>query len=147
MFAARCAICSFLNLALAGSGAAGMRERFIWLVFVIFCASNGAATLTSSLNPAYFQHSSVTFTANVAAVSSATLPSGTVTFFDGLASLATVPLDAAGQAKLQISNLEIGTHSITAIYNGGGGLTSSSSPPLIQRRSPAPRPALSCSKR
>ena len=46
-------------------------------------------------------------------------PVGTVTFADGTTPLATVPLDGSGQAALTISTLSLGSHAITATYNGG----------------------------
>jgi hypothetical protein len=46
-------------------------------------------------------------------------PVGTVTFADGTTPLATVPLNASGEAALTISTLSLGSHAITAIYNGG----------------------------
>ena len=46
-------------------------------------------------------------------------PGGTVTFADGTTPLATVPLDGSGQAALTISTLSLGSHAITATYNGG----------------------------
>ena len=45
-------------------------------------------------------------------------PTGTVTFFDGATPLATVSLDSSGRAGLTTSVLAVGSHSITATYNG-----------------------------
>jgi hypothetical protein len=69
-------------------------------------------TLTSSLNPSV-SGQSVTFTAAVMP-STAT---GTATFYDNGISIGSAPL-SSGTAKLSTSNLTVGAHSITAIYNG-----------------------------
>ena len=69
-------------------------------------------TLASSLNPSV-SGQSVTFTAAVTP-STAT---GTVTFYDNGISIGSVTL-SSGTAKLSISTLSVGTHPITAKYNG-----------------------------
>jgi hypothetical protein len=43
---------------------------------------------------------------------------GAVAFLDGSATLASVPLDASGQAVLTVASLGLGGHSITAVYTG-----------------------------
>jgi streptogramin lyase len=68
--------------------------------------------VTSSLNPSQTGQS-VTFTATVTP-STAT---GTVTFMDGAASLATVRT-TAGVATFPTTTLALGSHSITAVYSG-----------------------------
>jgi hypothetical protein len=61
----------------------------------------------------------VTFVTTVAAgAPAAGAPTGTVTFFDGATALATVPLDSSGTAALTTSVLAVGSHSITATFNG-----------------------------
>ncbi len=90
-----------------------------------YAAASGTTTLTvtqvtpsvslvSSANPVVMQNA-VTFTATVS--SSASVPTGTVSFIDG-----TVPLGSAtlsnGTATFTTSALTVGTHSITAIYSG-----------------------------
>jgi hypothetical protein len=47
-------------------------------------------------------------------------PGGTVTFADAGTGFATVTLDAGGQATATTSTLAVGSHSITATYNGDG---------------------------
>src|SRR5207249_2382614 len=60
----------------------------------------------------------VLFTATVSAPVGI-LPSGTVTFKDGTATLGTVSLDTAGVAKLATALLAVNPgHTITATYNG-----------------------------
>ena len=88
----------------------------------------GVATttaLTASPNPSVFGQS-VTFTATVAAVGSAAIPTGSVQFVDGTTNLGSmVSLDANGTATLDISTLGVGSHQITAVYAGDGNFTAS----------------------
>jgi hypothetical protein len=70
--------------------------------------------MTSSLGSAVFGQS-VTLEAVVAGPGAS---SGSVTFLDGGASLATVALDASGEATLTVSDLAIGSHAITATFGG-----------------------------
>ena len=83
--------------------------------FVIAPARATIALSSSSASPVYGQ--AVTFVATV--YSAGSTPGGTVTFADGTTPLATVPLDGSGQAALAISTLSLGSHAITATYNGG----------------------------
>jgi hypothetical protein len=88
--------------------------------------------LTSSVNPSVVGQP-VTFTATVSAVAPGTgTPAGTVTFRDGAITLVTVALNAAGQAQLSTSALTVGTHPITAQYNGSATFSGSTSPVLNQ---------------
>jgi len=73
-------------------------------------------TLTASPNPVTVG-GTVLLTATVTAQSSL-LPTGTVTFYDGVRLLATQPLNASGVATFSISSLPAGSHPITAAYNG-----------------------------
>jgi hypothetical protein len=82
--------------------------------------------LTANPNPAVIG-STVTFTATVA---SATSPDGTVTFYDGTASIGSASLNAAGTATFTTSALAIGPHSITAAYAAATNFTASVSPPV-----------------
>lgn len=59
--------------------------------------------------------SPVTLTATVSSAASA--PTGTVAFFDGAGQIGSAPLNN-GQARLQLLSLGVGTHSLTAKYNG-----------------------------
>jgi hypothetical protein len=86
-------------------------------------------TLTSSLNPAK-SGQQVTLTATV--TSGAGMPAGSVTFKDGTTTLATLPLNALGQASFATSKLTVGTHSITAAYGGNLNFLGSVSPVLKQ---------------
>ena len=84
--------------------------------------------LTASTTSAVFGQT-VTF---VAAVTSVGTPGGTVSFFDGSTPLGTIALDGSGKAALTISNLGIGSHSITATYSGDANLTTASSAALTE---------------
>jgi len=85
-------------------------------------------TLASSLNPSVYGQS-VAFTATVKASSGT--PTGTVAFKDGTVTLGTATL-STGVAKFTTTTLAVGTHSITAVYNGSTTFTTSSSAALSQ---------------
>lgn len=68
----------------------------------------------------------VTLTANViAAPDDGFVPTGTVTFMDGTATLGTVAVNAAGVARLTTTTLPVGAHTITAHYSGDANTTAS----------------------
>ena len=96
---------------------------------------NQAATtssVASSANPAVFGQS-VTFTATVAASApGAGIPTGTVTFMDGVTSIGSGTLDGSGQTTLSTSALSVGSHSITVVYAGDTDFTTSTSSALSQ---------------
>ena len=80
--------------------------------------------LDSSANPSVFGVS-VTFTATVTASDPGSgTPTGTVTFMDGTTLLKTVNL-SGGSASFSTSKLAIGSHSITANYNGSASYATS----------------------
>jgi hypothetical protein len=83
-------------------------------------------TVTSSKNPAV-NGDSITFTAAVLPASA----SGTVQFLDGTTVLGTGAL-SGGTAALTISTLQVGTHSIKAVYGGDGRYVGSTSSVLSQ---------------
>lgn len=94
--------------------------------------ANTSTTLISSSNPSLVGQA-VTFTATVAAVAPGSgTPTGDVTFSDEGTALATVPLDANGQATFTTSTLTVGTHSITASYAGETRFNPSQSATLAQ---------------
>ena len=90
--------------------------------------ANVTITLGSSLDPSTYG-GSVTFTATTTGAFGA--PSGTVTFLDGITSLATSTL-SGGVATLSTSALGAGAHSITAVYNGDASYNASTSAALSQ---------------
>ena len=77
-----------------------------------------STTLGTSVNPSVFGQN-VTFTATVSPVApGAGTPTGTVTFKDGLATIGSPATLSGGVATLSSNALAIGSHSITAVYNG-----------------------------
>jgi uncharacterized repeat protein (TIGR02543 family) len=106
-----------------------------------FGPSNGSGTLTvnkastttkvrSSRNTS-FSGQLVTFIATV--TSSRGKPTGKVTFKDGGRPLGEGTLDSSGKATYPTSSLSVGTHSITAVYEGDDNFKGSTSPTLRQR--------------
>jgi hypothetical protein len=87
-------------------------------------------SLQSSVNPCAFG-TSVTLTATVTSQVQGA-PTGTVSFFDGTASLGTSTLSGSAVATLTISTLSVGTHSITASYGGDANFLPSTSQVLSQ---------------
>jgi YVTN family beta-propeller protein len=87
--------------------------------------------LASSINPSS-PGAAVTFTATVSATSGSSVPTGTVTFYDGPANLGTAPLSGSNRVSLNSSTLSSGTHSITAVYSGDTVFAASTSAPLTQ---------------
>jgi hypothetical protein len=87
---------------------------------VLMQSVNKAPTVTllaSSANPTT-NASSITLTA-ITSASNGT-PSGNVTFSDGSTQLQLVPIDKNGSTVLTLSNLPIGVHVFTAVYDGDG---------------------------
>ncbi len=84
-----------------------------------------SATTTSvsgNPNPSTLNQS-VTFTAIVSAASGT--PTGTVEFTEGATDLGTGTLNGAGQATVQVSNLSLGSNTITATYSGDSNFATS----------------------
>ena len=94
----------------------------------------GAATTTtlrSALNPARFGQR-VLFQALVAINRGGSVAQGTVTFRDGATVLGTMVLDSYSEASIATDTLSIGTHTITATFNGSKDADPSTSIPLIE---------------
>jgi hypothetical protein len=91
--------------------------------------------LNSTPNPSDFGQV-VTFTATVAPFASL-IPTGVVTFTEGLIVLGSGVLDASGVAVFETSALAAGEHTITAKYIGDDHFSGSSSSPLVQVVHPA----------
>lgn len=93
--------------------------------------SISTTTIASSVNPSTFGQG-VTFTALVAASGGASgTPTGSVTFFDGITSLATEPLDG-DIAMYSTTSLSRGSHQITAQYIGDSQFAASTSAVVSQ---------------
>ncbi len=60
------------------------------------------------------------------------LPTGTVTFYDGVTPLGTQTLSSSLEATLTISSLAVGSHAITAAYSGDDNYSGSTSDVLTQ---------------
>jgi len=95
---------------------------------------NQAGTTTalgsSSSTSAFGQQ--VTFTATVQPSTGSGTPTGNVTFKDGGATVGTSALNGSGVATFSTSSLSVGSHSITAQYNGDSNYSGSTSPPFTQ---------------
>ena len=95
---------------------------------------NGSTTtaVSSSLNPAVYGQS-VNFTA-IVTNSAAGVPSGTVTFMDGVTALGAGILNGSGVATYTNNSLSVAgsPHSITAVYGGDNNFNGSSSAVLSQ---------------
>jgi len=75
-----------------------------------------SAALVSSANPSN-AGANVIFTAKLGGVGSL-IPTGSVTFTDGLTTLGVVALDATGAASFQSTSLAVGSHTIAVAYPG-----------------------------
>lgn len=90
-----------------------------------------ATQLASSPNPSNFGQN-VTFTATVVPQGFKVTPTGSVTFFDGTTSIGFSNLNANAVATLTTSTLSVGTHNITATYNGDSNYAASTSGAVSQ---------------
>jgi len=90
----------------------------------------GAAKITVTVSGGSTYGSVITFKATVASrVRRGAVPTGTVTFNDGATTLGSAPV-VRGIAKFPISSLAVGTHSITAVYEGSTAYAPVTSSPL-----------------
>jgi hypothetical protein len=97
-----------------------------------------ATTLTASPTSAT-TGTAVTLTAVVKESPGSAIPTGSVTFLDGTATLGVGTLDATGTASFSTSLLTAGTHSLTANYGGdanNGGSASSEITVIITQPTP-----------
>ena len=90
-----------------------------------------STTVSSSGNPST-AGDNVTFTAHVTATSGTGNPSGQVRFFDGATQIGQDNLSGAGNASIKVNNLTVGSHSITAAYQGSTTFETSTSAPITQ---------------
>src|SRR5207253_2307497 len=94
--------------------------------------ASSSISLASSVNPSVIGQA-ITVTVTVSAIPAAAgTPTGTVTFYEGATNLGSAALDASGQATLNIASLSVGSHNLTAGYNGDGNFLSCSSATLTQ---------------
>jgi hypothetical protein len=106
---------------------AGVRAEFVKTFPILFATTT---TIASSQNPSVLG-SAVTFTATVTGMGGGT-PTGTVTFLDGKATLGTSSLNSSDVATFSTSSLTVGSHTISARYNGDANFNSGTSANLIQ---------------
>ncbi|MBI5475607.1 MAG: Ig-like domain repeat protein [Ignavibacteriales bacterium] len=91
-----------------------------------------ATSLTSDVNPSV-KGQSIILTASVSAIlPGAGIPSGAVTFKNGGSTIDTKTLDGSGLATLAINDLTVGSHLLTAEYNGDSRFNTSISPDYTQ---------------
>lgn len=88
-------------------------------------------TLVSSPNPSNYGQA-VAFTATIRPQVWKGTPTGTVSFFDSTTNIGNSNLNSSGVAVLTTSTLAVGTHTITATYNGDSSFAPNTSPPLYQ---------------
>jgi hypothetical protein len=88
-------------------------------------------TITSSENPSAYGDQLI-LTATVIPSAGTAVPTGSVTFEDGPASLGTVTVGPTGQAALVWSALSAGTHQVKAAYSGSTAFAASVSSALEQ---------------
>ncbi len=86
-------------------------------VFQEVIKQQAALALGVSSSPATVTNN-VTLTLSTA--DSTGTPTGTATFYDGATVLATVPLDASGNASWSTTTFSVGTHTLSAHYSGDG---------------------------
>lgn len=103
----------------AGSTSATLNQTILAL-------TSTTTWLVSAPNPAVYGHA-VHLTANVLPVTA----TGSVTFYDGAAVLGVVAL-SSGAAKMSVSDLTAGVHTLTAVYGGDVADAASTSPNVAQ---------------
>jgi uncharacterized membrane protein len=107
----------------AASGTQGNSQSFDVITY------STTTTLSSSANPALYG-TSLILSATVSASSGST-PTGTVLFYDGTTEIGSGILQS-GNAAFTSTSLTVGTHSLTAAYQGNSPDLASTSAPLSQ---------------
>jgi subtilase family serine protease len=102
-----------------------------YTAFPVYDNTSSSTTLSADV-PNAIAGSAVTLTAVVSADVPTHMPTGTVTFLDGSATLGTATLDATGTAVLVTNTLAGGQHNLTASYPGDGIITASVSNPITE---------------
>jgi hypothetical protein len=97
---------------------------FVFTPAIVAPAATTTSLAASSTNMVSGQ--SVTFTVKVTPLSGTVSPSGSVTFLDGSAQIASSTLSGAS-ASFSSTKLSVGTHRITATYSGDSNYTGSTS--------------------
>lgn len=124
---------AFVGFTGATGSFTGMQDVLAWTYYtpntLVSSPDSTTTTLVSSTNPST-SNQSVVFKAAVTSPSG--IPTGNVTFKDGSATLNTGLLDSSGAATLTISSLSVGSHLVTAFYNGDSRFAASVSSPLTE---------------
>jgi hypothetical protein len=95
-----------------------------------------STALVLTVNPSTFGHAAV-LSATVSALPPGSgVPTGSVEFFDGEASLGSAPLSERS-AMLTVTSLAVGLHSLTAVYSGDASFVASTSSARTQTVNPA----------
>jgi hypothetical protein len=102
-------------------------------------SGNTSVSLTSALNPS-FVNQAVTFNAAISFSSGTSVPTGTVTYYDGAAALTGCTFTATSGSPFTggvvppctVPLLTQGTHSITAKYSGDSNFSGATSSPISQ---------------
>ena len=98
-------------------------------------AVDTTTTLGTNFNPSYFgQEIELTATVESGAPWDSETPSGLVTFYDGIVEIgsAVLSVDEPYVAVLLVSDLSVGSHSLTAAYAGDADTNPSTSPAVFQ---------------
>jgi hypothetical protein len=95
-----------------------------------FTTAISTTTTVTSSQPSSVVGEPITLTAAVVATTGTA--TGTVDFFDGATSLGTGTLDGLGHATLQTNAVTLGSHTITAHYDGAGSFVASTSIGITQ---------------
>lgn len=121
------------NSLLAGSSGQLNPEPFVVTV------DNSQTILTANPSGNWSFGQAISFTATVLAVSPGTgIPTGTVTFYDGINSpsnptmLDSAQVSSNGTVVFKDSGLATGPHDIYAVYSGSSSFSNSTSQPLVQ---------------
>jgi hypothetical protein len=90
-----------------------------------------ATGVTQAPDPSVFGQSVIISAMVTASGGGSGVPSGSISFSGGAASLGTVPLDGNGKASITVNSFTGGTHSIVASYGGDGNFLTSSSDAIL----------------
>jgi hypothetical protein len=125
----------FENLTTGNVGVDFANVSLVWLA----TKTTSTTSLSPSVNPSTYG-GAVTLTAIV--ITTNGIPTGTVTFKDGLTMLGAVVLPSgfgnSATAALMLTNLPVATHSLTASYGGDANFAASVSSPVSQVVNPRP---------
>jgi len=99
------------------------------VVLVEVVQSTATTTTLTSTAATTLAGKPASFTASVSSTTG--IPTGSVSFYDGGASIGQASLNAQGVATLSTSTLSVGSHNITAVYVGNGNYNTSTSAMLL----------------